>query len=170
MQDNAAKKQFDKIDEKVQDFNYLDEHYAYNPFGKGGGGAPLKDQFGNSITTRKPQHNNSYSKNYANNRLKYSVMSSSRPMTNRAPTAYTSHFGKPRDFNTRNVTSSWNYHGVVPATGTGKPTTAAGQPPPTAGGQPPPTAGGIQTPSFGAGVPGGNQSSITFAPQVPATT
>jgi hypothetical protein len=30
-------------------------------------------------------------------------MSSTRPMTKRAPTSYTAHYGKPRDLNTRNV-------------------------------------------------------------------
>lgn len=43
MQENESKKRFDKIDSKVTDFNFLDEFYAYNPFGKGGGGAPLRD-------------------------------------------------------------------------------------------------------------------------------
>ena len=33
----------------------------------------------------------------------YSVMSSSRPMTKRAPTSYIDHFGKPRDLHTRNI-------------------------------------------------------------------
>ena len=43
MQEDEAKKKFDKLDDKVTDFNFLDEFYAYNPFGKGGGGAPLRD-------------------------------------------------------------------------------------------------------------------------------
>ena len=34
---------------------------------------------------------------------KYSVMSSTRPMTKRAPTTYTDFYGKPRDLNTRNI-------------------------------------------------------------------
>ena len=38
----------------------LDDFYNYNPFGRGGGGAPLRDQFGNVITTRKPQHRNEF--------------------------------------------------------------------------------------------------------------
>jgi hypothetical protein len=104
MQENEAKKRFDQMDNRVQDFHYLDEFSAYNPFGRGGGGAPLRDQFGNMITTRKPQNRNEYSKNFAYNRgLKYSVMSSNRPMTKRAPTSYTAHFGKPRDIATRNI-------------------------------------------------------------------
>jgi len=31
------------LDEKVADHNFLDEFYQYNPFGRGGGGAPLRD-------------------------------------------------------------------------------------------------------------------------------
>jgi hypothetical protein len=55
------------------------------------------------ITSRKPQFRNEYAKNTQFNRgPKYSVMSSSRPMTKRAPTSYTAHYGKPRDLNTRN--------------------------------------------------------------------
>lgn len=43
MQEDSAKKRFQKIDDKVTDFNFLDEFYGNNPFGKGGGGAPLRD-------------------------------------------------------------------------------------------------------------------------------
>lgn len=68
MRDNESKKRFTKIDEKVADHNFLDEFYSYNPFGRGGGGAPLRDQFGTMITTRKPQKRNEYSKNWAYNR------------------------------------------------------------------------------------------------------
>lgn len=95
MRDDQAKKNFQKLDDKVQDFHFLDEFYTYNPYGKGGGGAPLRDQFGNMITSRKPQFRDEYSKNLTNRKLQYSVMSSSRPMTKRAPTSYTDHFGKP---------------------------------------------------------------------------
>ena len=56
------------------------------------------------ITTRKPQFRNEYNKNLNYDRgPKYSVMSSTRPMTKRAPTSYTSHYGKPRDLHTRNT-------------------------------------------------------------------
>lgn len=34
----------------------MHESYNYQPFGKGGGGAPLRDQFGNMITSRKPNY------------------------------------------------------------------------------------------------------------------
>jgi hypothetical protein len=40
----------------TKDVEALDDFYHYNPFGKGGGGAPLRDQHGNVITTRKPQY------------------------------------------------------------------------------------------------------------------
>ena len=64
MQQDESKKRFSKIDDKVMDHNFLDEFYAYNPYGRGGGGAPLRDQFGTMITTRKPQMRNEYAKNW----------------------------------------------------------------------------------------------------------
>jgi hypothetical protein len=53
---------------------------------------------------------NEYASNYANRKLQYSVMSSNRPMTKRAPTSYMQGYGKPRDLHTRNVNIG-NYHG-----------------------------------------------------------
>jgi hypothetical protein len=43
MMDDDAKKKTDKLEDKVTDYHFLDEFYEYNPFGKGGGGAPLRD-------------------------------------------------------------------------------------------------------------------------------
>lgn len=43
MQENDAKKKYNQIENRVQDYHYLDEASVYNPFGKGGGGAPLRD-------------------------------------------------------------------------------------------------------------------------------
>ncbi len=43
MKNDESKKRFSKIDDKVMDHNFLDEFYSYNPFGRGGGGAPLRD-------------------------------------------------------------------------------------------------------------------------------
>lgn len=54
MKDNEARKKMNELDDKVYDFHFLDEFYGYNPFGRGGGGAPLRDQFGTMITSRKP--------------------------------------------------------------------------------------------------------------------
>ena len=39
---------------------------------------------------------NEYASNFHNRKVQYSVMSSNRPMTNRAPTSYIKDFGKPR--------------------------------------------------------------------------
>jgi hypothetical protein len=39
---------------RVKDMEELNEFYSYNPFGRGGGGAPLRDQNANVITSRKP--------------------------------------------------------------------------------------------------------------------
>ena len=44
----------DKVNKFYDDLDALEDQFSYNPFGKGGGGAPLRDQFGNMITTRKP--------------------------------------------------------------------------------------------------------------------
>jgi hypothetical protein len=43
MKADESRKRMNKIDDKVTDYNFLDEFYAYNPFGRGGGGAPLRD-------------------------------------------------------------------------------------------------------------------------------
>eukprot|EP00347_Sterkiella_histriomuscorum_P017950 403347363 len=124
MRENESKKRFQQIDAKVTDHNFLDEFYTYNPFGRGGGGAPLRDQFGTMITSRKPQKRNEYSKNWAYNRgPQYSVMSSNRPLVQRAPTSYFDHYGKPRDLQTRNINLG-SYHGGMPQTSIPLQTTA----------------------------------------------
>jgi hypothetical protein len=43
MMDDDSRKKTDRLDDKVNDYHFLDEFYAYNPFGRGGGGAPLRD-------------------------------------------------------------------------------------------------------------------------------
>ena len=52
------------------DIHFLKESYNYNPFGRGGGGAPLRDQFGNMITSYKPfmrgDHERTHFKEYIN--------------------------------------------------------------------------------------------------------
>jgi centrosome and spindle pole-associated protein 1 len=68
MMDDESRKKTDRLDDKVNDYHFLDEFYAYNPFGRGGGGAPLRDQFGNMVTSRKPQFRNEYAKNTQYNR------------------------------------------------------------------------------------------------------
>ncbi len=54
MNKNDNKKSKQQIEKFYDDQATLEEQFSYNPYGKGGGGAPLRDQFGNSITTRKP--------------------------------------------------------------------------------------------------------------------
>lgn len=44
-----------KQEKRVKEFEELDEFFSYNPFGRGGGGAPLRDQNGTVIPSRKPQ-------------------------------------------------------------------------------------------------------------------
>jgi len=46
--------------EKQKDQDYFNDENFINAFGKGGSGAPLRDQFGNTITTRKPHMNEDF--------------------------------------------------------------------------------------------------------------
>jgi hypothetical protein len=52
-----------KLKEKMQEREELEKNYSYNPFGKGGNGAPMRDQLGNVITIRKGITNNLYKEN-----------------------------------------------------------------------------------------------------------
>lgn len=54
MKQKDRDKRDDKVNRFYDDLDALEDQFSYNPFGKGGGGAPLRDQFGNMITTRKP--------------------------------------------------------------------------------------------------------------------
>eukprot|EP00347_Sterkiella_histriomuscorum_P019779 403340323 len=72
-QQNA--KIMNKQDQKVKDIEYLQDSYEYNPFGRGGGGAPLRNQFGTVITTRKPQHRNEFTRLHLNRKVEQSVAS-----------------------------------------------------------------------------------------------
>ena len=68
----------DKQERRDKDIDDLDDYYSYNPFGRGGGGAPLRDQCGNVITTRKPQHRNEYTRLHLNRRSDMSVATRSK--------------------------------------------------------------------------------------------
>ena len=52
--------------EKMVEREELEKNFAYNPFGKEGNGAPLKDRNGNLVTTRKGIENNLFKENYGN--------------------------------------------------------------------------------------------------------
>jgi hypothetical protein len=56
MEANKRQRKKSKDIDKDEDINFLHDSYNYQPFGRGGGGAPLRDQFGNMITSRKPNH------------------------------------------------------------------------------------------------------------------
>ena len=64
-----------KQDQRVKDVEYLQDSYEYNPFGRGGGGAPLRNQLGDVITTRKPQHRNEFTRLHLNRKTGQSVAS-----------------------------------------------------------------------------------------------
>lgn len=46
MEESKNKKTVERQNNHVKDLEYMDDFYAYNPFGRGGGGAPLRDQTG----------------------------------------------------------------------------------------------------------------------------
>ena len=54
MQEAQNKKKNERQEGLHRDAEDLDEFYRYAPFGRGGAGAPLRDQHGNIISTRKP--------------------------------------------------------------------------------------------------------------------
>lgn len=56
MEQDQKKRRRSRDNDKDDDIHFLHESYNYQPFGKGGGGAPLRDQFGNMITSRKPNY------------------------------------------------------------------------------------------------------------------
>ncbi|CDW85289.1 UNKNOWN [Stylonychia lemnae] len=67
------RKIMEKQQDKVEDMQYLEDNMSYNPFGRGGGGAPLRNQFGSVITTFKPQFKNNYTRLHLNRNTDVSV-------------------------------------------------------------------------------------------------
>ena len=49
MEDARQRKEKEKRDKEAYDRKLDEEIRNYNPFGRGGGGAPMKDQFGNLV-------------------------------------------------------------------------------------------------------------------------
>ena len=48
-------KELEEMDEEDEvDYDLTNYNASNDPFGRGGAGAPLRDQYGNMITTRKP--------------------------------------------------------------------------------------------------------------------
>jgi hypothetical protein len=54
MEENQKRKRKSKERDQDEDIYFLEESFNYQPFGRGGGGAPLRDQYGNMITSLKP--------------------------------------------------------------------------------------------------------------------
>lgn len=54
MEADKERKRKSKERDINEDLHFLDESFKYQPFGRGGGGAPLRDQYGNMITSFKP--------------------------------------------------------------------------------------------------------------------
>ena len=81
MDDDNRRKRKSKERDRDEDLHFLEESFNYQPFGRGGGGAPLRDQFGNMITSFKPNlrgdHQRTHFKEYLK-RAKGSSRNSSR--------------------------------------------------------------------------------------------
>ena len=58
MDEQQRKKQQAKREQEAYDRKLDEEIRNYDPFGRGGGGAPMRDQYGN-ILGMKSSHNNS---------------------------------------------------------------------------------------------------------------
>ena len=78
MLEDQARKNKAKNKKLEEDYQALDDFYGYNPFGRGGGGAPLRDQFGNSITTRKPNFRGDYTRQHFKDQMRKGSRLSSR--------------------------------------------------------------------------------------------
>lgn len=60
VEQNKRPNKLEKLKEKMQEREEMEKNYSYNPFGKGGNGAPMRDEFGNVITLRKALSSNLY--------------------------------------------------------------------------------------------------------------
>jgi len=60
LNEERQRKNMRKYEDREKDIEQLNEFYGYNPFGRGGGGAPIRNQYGDVITTRKPQFRGEY--------------------------------------------------------------------------------------------------------------
>ncbi|CAI2361520.1 unnamed protein product [Moneuplotes crassus] len=87
MEADKRKKRKSKERDLDEDVDFLQESFNYQPFGKGGAGAPLRDQFGNMITSRKPQmrgdHERQHFKRFLNKSSRGSSRASRRSMHGR---------------------------------------------------------------------------------------
>ena len=71
MEEDQKRKRKSKERDQDEDHHFLEEAFNYQPFGRGGAGAPLRDQFGNMITSFKPNfrgdHQRTHFLNYTKN-------------------------------------------------------------------------------------------------------
>ena len=54
MREKQEREDRERFQQDVEDKDYLNYQAAHNAFGKSGGGAPLRDQYGNAVTERNP--------------------------------------------------------------------------------------------------------------------
>jgi len=78
MEEDKRRRRRSKDHDKQDDIDYLKESYSYQPFGRGGAGAPLRDQFGNMITSRKPQMRGDHERQHFKHYIKGGSRGSSR--------------------------------------------------------------------------------------------
>lgn len=78
MIEDQRRRRKSKEKDQDDDVHFLHEAYNYQPFGRGGAGAPLRDQFGNMITSRKPFMRGDHERTHFDKFLKRSGSRSSR--------------------------------------------------------------------------------------------
>jgi len=78
MEADKQKRRKSKEKDRDEDIDFLQESFNYQPFGRGGAGAPLRDQFGNMITSRKPQMRGDHERQHFKRFLNKSSRGSSR--------------------------------------------------------------------------------------------
>jgi len=78
MEEDKRRKNKSREKDKDEDIYFLKEAYNYQPFGRGGGGAPLRDQFGNMITSFKPFMRGDHERTHFREFIKRSGSQSSR--------------------------------------------------------------------------------------------
>lgn len=78
MEADKRRRRKSKEKDRHEDIDFLQESFDYQPFGRGGGGAPLRDQFGNMITSRKPQMRGDHERQHFKRFINKSSRGSSR--------------------------------------------------------------------------------------------
>lgn len=104
MADDKKKRRKSREQDQDDNIHFLHEFYNYQPFGKGGGGAPLRDQFGNMITSRKPNMRGDHERMHFKQFMKRTGSRSSRGSSrgrSRGNYKTSNNMGNPQNVNMR---------------------------------------------------------------------